>query len=154
MTNKALDAHAGSTAREIVSTRLISATEEEIFRAFADPELLAEWWGPRGFTNTFEAFDFREGGEWKFVMHSPEGQDYPNHCRFEVIQAPARIVIRHDSAPGFTLTTTLTHEGGKTRIEWNQCFDTAELRDQLATVCIPANEQNFDRLEAVLASAR
>jgi hypothetical protein len=49
------------------------------------------------------------------------------------------------------LTMTLSDEAGKTRLHWRQRFDTAQLREQLAAVCIPSNEQNFDRLEAELA---
>jgi predicted lactoylglutathione lyase/uncharacterized protein YndB with AHSA1/START domain len=137
--------------RDIISTRLIDRTREEIFGAFRDPTLLAQWFGPRGFTNTFDTFEFRAGGEWKFTMHGPDGTDYANHNRFESIDTPSRIVIRHVSDPHFTLTTELTPEGGKTRVTWTQRFETAELREQLAAVCVPANEQNFDRLEAVLA---
>ncbi|MCC6698771.1 MAG: SRPBCC domain-containing protein, partial [Candidatus Hydrogenedentes bacterium] len=53
---------------EIISTRLIDAPREKVFRAWTDPEHLARWWGPNGFTNTFHAFDMKPGGAWRFVM--------------------------------------------------------------------------------------
>jgi uncharacterized protein YndB with AHSA1/START domain len=38
--------------REVVTTRVIDAPRELVFKAWTDPEHLAQWWGPKGFTNT------------------------------------------------------------------------------------------------------
>ncbi|HEX2643560.1 MAG TPA: SRPBCC domain-containing protein, partial [Thermoanaerobaculia bacterium] len=47
-----------STAdRELAHSRLIDAPRERVFRAFAEPAHLARWWGPDGFSSTFETFD-------------------------------------------------------------------------------------------------
>jgi len=137
--------------REIVSGRVIDAPRDKVFKAFADPTHLARWWGPSGFTNTFEEFDFRPGGTWRFTMHGPDGTDYPNRSIFLDIQEPARIVLEHESPPVFRMTITLAEEGGKTLIGWRMLFESVALREQLAPVCVPANEQNFDRLQAELA---
>ncbi len=48
--------------REIVTTRVFDAPRERVFRAWTDPDHLAKWWGPKGFTNTFQEFDMRPGG--------------------------------------------------------------------------------------------
>jgi uncharacterized protein YndB with AHSA1/START domain len=136
--------------REIVSARLIEAPREKVFKAFADPTHLARWWGPAGFRNTFEDFDFRPGGTWRFTMHGPDGTDYPNRSVFLDIREPARIVIQHESPPEFRMTITLADEAGKTRLEWRMLFDSAALRDQIAKIAVPANEQNFDRLQSEL----
>jgi uncharacterized protein YndB with AHSA1/START domain len=113
---------------------------------------LSRWWGPQGFRNTFEQFDFRVGGDWKFVMHGPDGSDYANHSVFEEITPPSRIVLRHLGDHEFVLTMTLTPEpAGRTRLHWRQRHDSVRARDEVAAFCIPANEQNFDRLEAELA---
>ena len=135
--------------RTILSTRVLSFPREQVFRAIAERERIARWWGPAGFTNTIESFDFREGGEWKFTMHGPDGTDYPNHSRFERITAP-EIVVLHVNAPHFRMFMSLTEEGPGTRLQWRQVFEDARVRDQLLPVCVPANEQNFDRLEAEL----
>jgi uncharacterized protein YndB with AHSA1/START domain len=63
--------------REIASGRVIDAPRRKVFKAFADPTHLARWWGPKGFRNTFEEFDFRPGGTWRFTMHGPDGTDTP-----------------------------------------------------------------------------
>lgn len=43
--------------REIRSSRLFDASRERLFRAWKEPDRLAAWWGPKGFTNTFQEFD-------------------------------------------------------------------------------------------------
>jgi uncharacterized protein YndB with AHSA1/START domain len=143
-----------ASPREIVSGRDIDAPREKVFKAFADPTHLARWWGPSGFTNTFEEFDFRPGGTWRFTMHGPDGPDgtdYPNRSVFLDIQEPSRIVFEHESPHAFRMTITLADEAGKTRIGWRMLFETAAERDRVARVAVPANEQNFDRLQAELA---
>jgi uncharacterized protein YndB with AHSA1/START domain len=137
--------------RELATTRLLPHARERVFRAIAERDRIARWWGPAGFRNTMDTFDFREGGEWKFTMHGPDGKDYPNHSRFEKI-VPLEVVILHVNAPHFRLFMTLTEEAGGTRMHWRQVFEDARVREQLAPVCVPANEQNLDRLHADVAS--
>ena len=137
--------------RELATTRLLPHPRERVFRAIAERDRIARWWGPAGFRNTIDTFDFREGGEWKFTMHGPDGKDYPNHSRFEKI-VPLEVVILHVNAPHFRLFVTLTEEAGGTRMHWRQVFEDAHVREQLAPVCVPANEQNLDRLEAELSN--
>lgn len=85
---------AASTAdREFVHSRLVDAPQERVFRAFAEPAHLARWWGPDGFTNTFDVFEFHPGGTWRFTMHGPDGQDYPNESVFREIAVPERVVL-------------------------------------------------------------
>ena len=137
-------------ARTIVSTRVLPFAPEQVFRAIAERERIARWWGPAGFRNTISVFEFRPGGEWRFTMHGPDGKDYANESRFEAIEAPGTVVLRHLNAPHFRLSMALQPEGTGTRLTWRQVFDDAQVREQLAPICIPSNEQNFDRLEAEL----
>ena len=139
-----------STAdREFVHSRLIDAPRECVFKAFNDPAHLAHWWGPNGFSSTFHEFDFRPGGTWRFMMHGPDGANYPNENVFVEIIAPERIVVEHISeAHHFQLTITLAAQGGKTLVGWRQVFDTAEERQRITSFVTEANEQNLDRLAA------
>lgn len=142
-------AAAGPTAdREFVHSRLIDAPRERVFRAFSDPAHLARWWGPKGFTSTFHGFDFRPGGEWRFVMHGPDGVNYPNESVFVEVVAPERVVFEHISGHHFHMTITFAAQGAKTLVGWRQVFDTAAERERIAKVVIEANEQNLDRLAA------
>lgn len=144
-----------TTDREIVSTRLIQASPEKIFDAFQNPDMLSRWWGPAGFTNTFHTFDFRPGGTWEFIMHGPDGANYPNKSVFVELVEPERVVFDHVVPPLFRMTITLekTGEPDETRFGFRMLFESATLCQQLKEICIPANEQNFDRLEAVLAGS-
>ncbi|WP_326070759.1 SRPBCC family protein [Paenibacillus alba] len=134
---------------ELVSRRKLDAPQNLVYRAWTEPELLAQWWGPNGFTNTFHTFDLKPGGVWEFTMHGPGGADYPNRNVFQEI-GPACIVLRHDSTPRFILTSTFEDVGGKTEITFRQAFETEEDYKKLKPMCEEANEQNLDRLGLLL----
>jgi uncharacterized protein YndB with AHSA1/START domain len=137
--------------REIVTTRLLAWPRDLVFRAWTEPEHLARWWGPKGFTNTFQEFDLRPGGRWQFVMHGPNGADHPNQSVFVEIVKPERIVFDHVSAPAFQVTATFAEEAGKTRLTFRMLFATAAECEKVKGLVVRANEENFDRLEAELA---
>ena len=135
--------------REFVHARVIAASPEQVFRAIAEPERLARWWGPQGFSSSFEHFDFRPGGSWRFVFHGPDGTDYPNENVFREIVPAARVLIEHPSEQHhFFLTITLDAQDGQTRVGWRQVFDTAAHARAAAPIVREANEQNLDRLDA------
>ena len=140
------------TGRELTTTRVLDAPRERVFRAFSEAEHLAQWWGPQGFTNTFQEFDLRAGASWRYVMHGPNGADYPNESVVVEVVKPERIVLEHVSGPRFRLTITLAPEAGKTRITWRMLFPSAADCDKVRGLAVPANEQNLDRLEARLAT--
>jgi len=143
-----------TTDPEIVTTRKFATSREELFDAWTDPARLARWWGPRGFTNTFETFDLRPGGEWRFVMHGPDGTDYRNRSIFAEISAPDRIVFDHVSGHKFRVVATFETEGDGTRLTFRMIFDSAEECARVSQFAIAANEENFDRLETELGLAR
>lgn len=151
MDAKRNSAAAETADREIVSTRVVAAARDLVFKAFSDPEHLACWWGPKAFTNTFHEFDLRPGGAWRFVMHGPDGADYPNESVFLEAVKPERIVFDHISGHHFRMTITLAEQDGKTRLSWHMLFDSVAECDKVKTLVTDANEQNFDRLEAQLA---
>lgn len=139
--------------RQIISTRVFDVPRARVFEAWTDPDQLAKWWGPRGFTNTFHIFDQTPGGYWHFVMHGPDGTDYKNQCIFLEIVKPERIVFDHVSSPRFRVVATFTDEAGKTKLTFRMIFESAKVCEELKPVCVPANEENFDRLSEVLARA-
>jgi uncharacterized protein YndB with AHSA1/START domain len=132
--------------------RVFPASPREIFAAFEQPDRLARWWGPEGFRNTFEQFDFRPGGRWVFVMHGPNGASYANENVFREIEPDARIVIEHVVKPWYRLTVTLSARGDGTHLAWVQEFESPEFAEKMRRISGPANEQNLDRLQALLAS--
>jgi uncharacterized protein YndB with AHSA1/START domain len=140
------------TGTTIVNSRTLNASPAQVYAAFRDPEYLHRWWGPNGFTNTFQHFDFRPGGEWKYTMHGPDGVDYENESEFVELVPGRKVVILHlRKMHRFTLTIDLTERDGKTELQWHQAFDkpvSAELEKFLQA----ANEQNLDRLAACVAN--
>ena len=139
-----------NTLKTITNTRVFDTDATSIIHAFADPALLSRWWGPEGFTSTFEIFEFKTDGRWQFIMHAPDGTDYPNECIFKEV-GPTRIIIEHiGPMHHFILTVTLHPQGAKTKLNWEMLFDTAEELITIRDFLHAANEQNLDRLERVL----
>ncbi|MFT3704743.1 MAG: SRPBCC domain-containing protein [Agriterribacter sp.] len=136
--------------RVITTVRNLRAKREEVFNAWADPALLQQWWGPKGFTNTFENFNFTEGGNWKFVMHGPNGGDYKNECIFLKIDKPSLIAWDHISNPVFKILILLVEKSDTTEVSFNMIFATAEECNKVKGFAPAANEENFDRLEQLL----
>ena len=136
------------------TSRTIAATHERVYAAFASPVQLAAWWGPNGFSNEFEAFEFKPGGRWKFVMVGPDGARYENENIFVKLLPGVQVVIEHVCEPHFTLTVDLAaqDDGKATLLTWTQALDDATLATAIRHIVVPANEQNLDRLSAVLNS--
>jgi uncharacterized protein YndB with AHSA1/START domain len=138
--------------REIVTTRVFDAPRELVFRAWTEPDHLMKWWGPKGFTNTFQEFDLRPGGKWRLVMHGPNGADYPGEFVFVEITGPERLVLEHVSQPKFRLTVLFEDIAGKTKVSFRQLFDSPETYGRFKGLAIPGNEQNLDKLAVELAA--
>lgn len=146
-----MSAAAPEDARRIMQTgRVLPYPPERVFEAIADPAQLARWWGPAGFTNTFGVFEFMPGGRWVFQMHGPDGQSYANASVFDAIEPGRRVVVRHDCVPLFTLSITLTAVDEGTALDWVQIFDDVAMADAVRARCTEGNEDNLDRLSALL----
>jgi hypothetical protein len=72
---------------------------------------------------------------------------------FREIQPDTKIVIDHVCEPKFTLTITLAARGNETLLTWTQEFESPDFAAKMRHILEPSNEQNLDRLQAVLASA-
>jgi uncharacterized protein YndB with AHSA1/START domain len=110
-------------ARELVITRLIDAPRALVFLAWTDPKHLAQWWGPKGFTNPVCELDLRLGGALRIVMRAPDGTDYPMTGVFREIAPPERLAFAFNAidAQGKTLlegltTVTFAEQDGKTKL--------------------------------------
>jgi uncharacterized protein YndB with AHSA1/START domain len=137
---------------EIVSSRIVNASINNVYTAWTDPNYLKNWWGPAGFTNTFNEFDLRPGGKWRFIMHGPEKGNYPNECEFIKIEKPVLIAWKRISKPLFQVLTTFEEvSADKTKIVFKMLFNTAEECNKLKGFVTDKNEENFDRLEMELA---
>jgi uncharacterized protein YndB with AHSA1/START domain len=81
---------AKNKSNEIKITRVYDAPVEAVWDAWTDPEQVAQWWGPRGFTLTTHSKDLRPGGSWAYTMHGPDGTDYPNKTHYFEVEKHAK----------------------------------------------------------------
>lgn len=73
-------------------TRVFDAPREHVWEAWTDPEELAEWWGPSGYTLPHCEIDLEPGGAWHFCMRSPEGEEYWCKSVYREVVEPERLV--------------------------------------------------------------
>lgn len=137
---------------EIVSSRIVHASRDIVYSAWTDPNHLKNWWGPAGFTNTFNEFDLRPGGRWRFIMHGPDKGNYPNECEFIKIDKPTLIAWNRISKPLFQVVATFEDVAtGQTKIVFKMIFNSADECNKVKKFAVDKNEENFDRLEIELA---
>lgn len=144
-------ASAPTSDREMVLTRTFDAPRDVVWKAWTDPNHVAQWWGPRGFTTTVHAMDVRPGGFWKYVMHGPDGTDYDNYVSYLEVVRPERLVYNHGSFENdpaqFHVTVTFAEQGGKTRLTMRSVLPTVEQFEQVKKFgAIELGNQTLDRL--------
>ena len=133
-------------------SREIPARPESVFAAIRDPVRLARWWGPDGFTNTFQTFEFRQGGSWLFTMHGPDGTDHPNQSEFLEIVPDSLVRIKHVNLPHFELSISLEPSATGTLVSWVGVFESREFAEKARRFLETANEQNLNRLTQEVAT--
>ncbi|XRG78804.1 SRPBCC family protein [Rossellomorea sp. GAMAL-10_SWC] len=138
---------------EIVITRIFDAPRELVFEAWTNEEHLSKWWGPNGFTSTFQKFEMKPGGTWEFIMHGSDGVDFPNtNIIVEVVQLE-RIVFKHDVFPHFLATAIFEELDGRTKLTYSSRFEEeATVFDKVKTYAVPGAEQTMERLGEHLVS--
>ncbi len=151
-----------STAdREIVITRVVKAARELVWKVWTDPEHVAKWWGPIGFTTTIKKMDVRVGGVWKHTMCGPDGTIYPNSSVFRVVEKPERIEFAHGGAraggAGVSFYSTWLFEvvsEKETRVTIHMVFDTPAERDRVVKDfgAIEGGQQTLGRLDDYVAT--
>lgn len=153
-------AHRSQTAsdREIVVSRTIEGPRRLVFEAFTDVTHLAQWWGPNGFTTATRAFEFRPGGVWDFIMHGPDGADFPNWIEWRDIVPPERIDYLHGERDGdpraFASTVTLVELGTATEVTMRAVFKTKEQCDEVIERygAVEGGKQHLGRLAAYVVT--
>ena len=144
--------------REIVTTRLLDAPRELVFKVWTDPKHLPHWYGPNGFRTTIQEMDARPGGAWRLVMHGPDGRNYINSLVFDEVVPPERLVYHHVLEPGTERAThqtivTFADRGGKTELTLRLVFDSNEVRDTIIKTygALEGGKQTVNRLADYLA---
>lgn len=156
-----------ATEPELVITRTFDAPRDLVFRAWTEPEYMARWWGPNGFTTPVCEIDLRPGGAWLFCMRSPEGEEYWCGGIYREIVEPERIVCTDcftdeegnpvdpaqygmpEGVPTeMLLTVTFEEHEGRTKVTMRQSLPESLAREVGA---VEGWNQSFDKLADHLA---
>lgn len=122
----------------LVITRVFDAPRGLVYRAWTEPEMMAQWHGPRGFKTTVIKSELRVGGSYRFHMRGPDGADHWTQGVFREIVEPERLAMSgcwtdaegNPTSPETLVTITLEDLGGKTRLTLRQTgFETVSARD-------------------------
>ncbi len=149
---------------EIRITRVFDAPRELVWKAWTTPAMLVHWFGCAAFSTNEAHVDLREGGSWRVVLRTPEGEDIPCHGTYTAVRPMDHIAFTHqwekqpvDVNPAHhrtLVTVDLFDEGPRTRMEFRQTGLVSEASrdshiggwcdsmDALALVVGPSGDQN------------
>lgn len=136
-------------------TRVYDAPVKAVWKAWTDPVETAKWWGPRGFTITNLSKDLRPGGHWSYIMHGPDGVDYPNRTLYYEVEECAKLVYDHggseDRPPLFRVTVTFSESQGKTTMRMRMTLATVDVaRETRKFIRKAGGDATWDRLDEYL----
>lgn len=121
--------------RQIRVERIFNASRERVWRAFTEPDLLAQWWG-RGNRLEVVRFELEAGGHWRFVEHHDGGVDgFEGRFREVVPQERLSQTFEWDGMPGHVSVDTAEFADmgdGRTKVTTTTMFFTDEERDGMA----------------------
>ena len=149
-----------TTDREIVSTRIFKAPREVVFEMWTNPKHVVNWWGPTGFTNTIHEMTVKPGGVWRFMMHGPDGVDYPNKVVFKEAVKPSFLSYDHGldvddlkkDPRTFEVTVNFNAKGKTTELVMKMVFKSKQVKDDVVEKygAIEGHKQTMDKLEEYL----
>jgi uncharacterized protein YndB with AHSA1/START domain len=156
MTKHEAEIKADDKVPTIEITREFDAAPERVFHAHVDPELYAQWVGPRSSNTTIIRWDARTGGEWAFSGDS-DGGTFAFYGSFHEVRPTERIVwtFTYEGEPDDVFLETLTFEpleGGRTRLRVLSVVQDFETRDaMLASGMDLGVDEGFEKLDELLA---
>ena len=137
-------------------TREFDAPREKVFRAHTDPELVAQWLGPRRHETRIDHYDCRTGGSYRYVMAN-DGNEFGFHGCFHEVRPPELIVqtFTFEGYPDGVALERLVLEdlgGGRTRLTATSLVDSFEGRDAfLSSGMEDGVREGYERLDELLA---
>jgi uncharacterized protein YndB with AHSA1/START domain len=143
------------TEREIHVERIFEAPRDRVFELFTDPELIPEWWGPRGTTTIVDEMDVRNGGTWRYVTRNSDGSETAFRGTYREVSPPDRIVqtFEWEGMPGHVSVDTAVFEdlGHRTKLVSTSIFHTTEERDgMLGSGMEKGMNETYQRLDELL----
>jgi uncharacterized protein YndB with AHSA1/START domain len=138
------------------TTREFDAPVAAVFRAHTDPQLLAQWMGPRSIAFDFPEFDATTGGRYRYTFPGEGGESYGFHGVFHTVQPDALIIqtFEFSAAPNLAgiSTSTFTEVAGRTRLSIREVYPSVETRDAaVASGMEYGVVEGYERLDELLA---
>jgi uncharacterized protein YndB with AHSA1/START domain len=149
---------------ELVMERTFAAPRALVWRAFTEPERVARWWAPRPWTTPICQIDLRPGGEWRYCMRGPNGEESWGKAVYVEIVPPERLVFtdfftdadgnRNDALPTMTETITFAEQDGATTVTFRSRYaSVADLERVMAMGMVEGFGMALDQLAEELAAA-
>jgi uncharacterized protein YndB with AHSA1/START domain len=144
---------------QIVVTREFAAPRDLVFRAYTDPDLLAQWLGPHDLTMTVDQYDARDGGTYRYIHTAADGTEYRFRGVFHGDPAPHAIVqtFEYEGAPGHVSldSITLDERDGTTLVRTVSSFSSVEDRDFMVESGMERGVRDSgERLDELLTTLR
>lgn len=119
---------------ELLTTRVLRAPRELVWRVLTTAGQVEPWWGPTGFSTVTETMEVRVGGRWLHTMIGPDGKRWPNRIVYTQVEPPALLAWDHDDGasaePMFRCRVTLEALGAeRTLLTLRHVFASAAARD-------------------------
>jgi uncharacterized protein YndB with AHSA1/START domain len=137
--------------------REFDAPAEKVFRAHVDPELVAQWLGPRDLEMRIDTWDCRTGGAYRYI-HSRNGEDYGFHGSFHEVRPDDLVIVQtftFDGEPDGVALERLVLEdlgNGRCRLTATSLVDSFEGRDAFVASGMDVGvKEGYERLDEVLA---
>jgi len=138
--------------------RDLDAPVANVFRAYKEPELVEQWLGPDGYEIDIETYDFRAGGQWRYLHRSPEGEEYAFNGVFHAVRENEMAIqtFEYEGFPDVVSLDSITFEDlgdGRTRIHGHSVFPSLEARDGMVASGMEIGmAEGYDRLDKVLSA--
>jgi uncharacterized protein YndB with AHSA1/START domain len=141
--------------QEILSSTVFDAPRELVFKAYTDPKLIAQWFGPRKYETKIYKFEPHAGGSWRMSNIGADGSEHIFRGVNHDVVAPERIcaTFEYEGVPGHVLLQTTTFEslGNKTRVQEQSVFQSVADRDgMVASGMQEGANESIERLSEVL----
>ncbi len=141
--------------QEIIMERMFNAPRQRVFKAYTDPQLIPQWWGPKRYTTTVDALELRKGGMWRYVQRDTQGHEFAHNGVYHIIKAPERLIYTYEfeGTPGNVglVITLFEEQDGQTKLIEKSIFPSVADRDATAESGMQDGAiETMDRLEAIL----
>nr|WP_299069094.1 SRPBCC domain-containing protein [uncultured Allomuricauda sp.] len=115
--------------RTLTLERTFDAPIALVWEAWTKSEHIAQWWGPKGMETKVLEHDFKVGGNWKYSMRMPDGNEFISEGRYIEIVEHEKIISTADFKPmteGVEIQAIFKADGEKTHFTFNCIHETEE----------------------------